>query len=514
MPNFDFMNKLRKNVLSGNDYQFVPLQRVEGANSAGLMPDGTLANAQPPVIKGLQLDDSGKMYETDIEPEVKSSFVKNLVNNIGNKILGTPVGAASNIEQIGANEFNASLSKTPRQGGFLNDIANGYRENYYQPFNINNLGQNKGWGTRLGEGFGTLGRFVDSSLGRGILAAGLSAATGYGEPLEELAIATVGRQQAKTADKIYRKQLEEQGIDTTDVTGNVDKDIFNSVGNMQNRAINTVIKQQATQSMNKLRELQAQKLEIENSTLPEMQKAKLIQEIAKAEHAEEMQLAKIQAYQNSAALGWANFNLNSEKFNFDKYNNPGRIMPAGSATNLSATLQGIEQMNNLFSKINELPARLTTPGVANMSAINPLDTEAQAFNQYVKTYKQVIGKGLEGGVLRKEDEYKYDQIIPKLGDTREVLIKKAEQLQDMLIDKYNTDLMALGMAGYNIGDFSPYSMSQNRGTQAKSSSTAIKNNNTQKGSSSVPKGPASKENTALGIDMDAIDAELKRRGAL
>lgn len=231
MPNFDFMNKLRKNVLSGNDYQFVPLQRVEGANNAGLMPNGTLANAPQPEIKGLQIDENGKMYETDIEPEVRSSFVKNLVNNIGNKILGTPVGAASNIEQIGDNEFNASLSKTPRQGGFLNNIANGYRENYYQPFSINNLGQNRGWGTRLGEGFGTLGRFVDSSLGRGILAAGLSAATGYGEPLEELAIATVGRQRAKTADRLYRDQLKAQGINTDDIKGNITPDVYKNIAN-------------------------------------------------------------------------------------------------------------------------------------------------------------------------------------------------------------------------------------------------------------------------------------------
>jgi len=161
--------------------------------------------------------------------------------------------------------------------------------------------------------------------------------------------------------------------------------------------------------------------------------------------------------------------------------NNGRIMPAGSATDLSATLQGIDQMNELNSLIDKLPANLTKPGIAQLSALNPWDTDAQAFNQYVKTYKQVIGKGLEGGVLRKEDEYKYDQIIPKVGDTADVLKKKTTQLNAMLINKYNTDLDALQRAGYSAGNFDRINSQQNN-TQKNGSSypdgTVIKNKNT------------------------------------
>ena len=131
----------------------------------------------------------------------------------------------------------------------------------------------------------------------------------------------------------------------------------------------------------------------------------------------------------------------------------GARLTSSAAENLSGTYQGINQMTGLKSKIDKLPKRITTPGIAQLSAMNPLDTDAQTFNQYVKTYKQVIGKGLEGGVLRKEDEYKYDQIIPKLGDTKAVLKKKADQLQDMLVDKYKTDIDFYGMAGYNTGNF-------------------------------------------------------------
>jgi hypothetical protein len=68
--------------------------------------------------------------------------------------------------------------------------------------------------------------------------------------------------------------------------------------------------------MNRLRELQIEKQRIINSTLPEMQKAKLLQENAKAAHAEEMQIARINYYNNAVAnpLGWANYGLKVNQY--------------------------------------------------------------------------------------------------------------------------------------------------------------------------------------------------------
>lgn len=72
---------------------------------------------------------------------------------------------------------------------------------------------------------------------------------------------------------------------------------------------------------------------------------------------------------------------------------------------------------------------------ARASRLNPfqlMDPKAQKFKQLTAATKQIIGKGLEGGVLRKEDEYKYEAIIPKAGDTADVLKTKAQQLDDLL----------------------------------------------------------------------------------
>lgn len=217
----------------------------------------------------------------------------NVIDENGNIILQTGVGAA------------------PRQGGIIKDFMTGARENYNQGFDTGNWGEKKNWTTRIGEGLGTLARWADTSLGRGLIAGGLIGALG-GNPTEMTAYglsAGVGRQQKRMQDQLYRNQLEEQGIDTSNISGMVDKDTFNSIGNMQNRALNTALKQQATESMNRLRELKIKAQEIINSTLPEMEKAKLLKANAEAQHAEDLIMAKIKAYENSAMLGLLNYGL-------------------------------------------------------------------------------------------------------------------------------------------------------------------------------------------------------------
>lgn len=88
---------------------------------------------------------------------------------------------------------------------------------------------------------------------------------------------------------------------------------------------------------------------------------------------------------------------------------------------------------------------------ARASKMNPLqllDPKVQKLKQLVKATKQIIGKGLEGGVLRKEDEEKYDDIIPKLGDTKEILIGKSRQLDQLLAQKQEERAKGFNQAGY------------------------------------------------------------------
>lgn len=113
----------------------------------------------------------------------------------------------------------------------------GYRDNYDNGFAPSNLQKgNKTWGYRLGEGLGTVGRFIDSPLGRGVLAAGLNSALGYDNSALEGLTAASGRQNAVTADRLYRNELKKYGYtddELADIRGTITSDMYkNLVGNM------------------------------------------------------------------------------------------------------------------------------------------------------------------------------------------------------------------------------------------------------------------------------------------
>jgi len=87
--------------------------------------------------------------------------------------------------------------------------------------------------------------------------------------------------------------------------------------------------------------------------------------------------------------------------------------------------------------------------------INPYDWKAQGLQQLVTTTKQLVGKALEGGVLRAEDERKYEKILPKIGDTYESAVIKSEQLQNMINTAYKAMLEGLRRAGKNVSGYNP-----------------------------------------------------------
>ena len=395
--------------------------------------------------------------------------------------------------------LSAGLSATNRQGGLFNDITTGFRENYHNSFDPSNLApQNKNFATRLGEGLGTVARFADSPLGRGLLAYGLNNALGYDDSGLEGIKAFVGRQNARTADEIYRNNLNKLGIDTSNIKGNVTSDVYKNLADFSYKQQSLQAKKdiaEAKDNVSRARMImtalnngtitpQEAQLQMANYgvTLNDLQESNQTKLLPYKQYAmqvaPQVALGNLGVAQGNLALRQAElpYDIAYKQAQLQKLSQPdfGRGLTTGAAENLSGTYQGIGQMKDLKDVINKLPGRITTPGIAQAAALNPLDTDAQAFNQYVKTYKQVIGKGLEGGVLRKEDEYKYDQIIPKMGDTKAVLMKKANQLQNMLESKYNTDLDFYAKSGYNVNNFPKVNTQTKNNTSTGTTSSGVK----------------------------------------
>jgi hypothetical protein len=68
--------------------------------------------------------------------------------------------------------------------------------------------------------------------------------------------------------------------------------------------------------------------------------------------------------------------------------------------------------------------------------------------------KQVIGKALEGGVLRKEDEEKYKKILPTIQDPPDVVETKLTGLEQAIRLRRERHLENLSSAGYDTSRFS------------------------------------------------------------
>ena len=130
-----------------------------------------------------------------------------------------------------------------------------------------------------------------------------------------------------------------------------------------------------------------------------------------------------------------------------------RPVPPGPAIEIGGTAQAIANLDEMKMIMPSMTSGYWSPLVDPVRSINPWDVSAQAMKQYIATTKQVIGKGLEGGVLRKEDEIKYQKIIPKVGDLPATLKIKATQLRNMIVDKRFYMLQGLRSAGYNVSGF-------------------------------------------------------------
>lgn len=81
----------------------------------------------------------------------------------------------------------------------------------------------------------------------------------------------------------------------------------------------------------------------------------------------------------------------------------------------------------------------------------PKDYEkSKTIDSQMRASSQAFGKYMEGGVLRKEDEEKYRKMFPQITDTPQVAKNKLAVVQNMLVQKQQSDLNALQAQGYDI----------------------------------------------------------------
>lgn len=132
-----------------------------------------------------------------------------------------------------------------------------------------------------------------------------------------------------------------------------------------------------------------------------------------------------------------------------------RPVGTSDAGKIAAFDTGINDLNKLHATLsgNNATGAMAQAGAATpdwLTALTGIGTDAKKRQATIDLVKQVIGKTLEGGVLRREDEIKYEKILPTIKDTPAVAASKLEGLYETLKQQRETHLNALNDAGYNV----------------------------------------------------------------
>lgn len=101
---------------------------------------------------------------------------------------------------------------------------------------------------------------------------------------------------------------------------------------------------------------------------------------------------------------------------------------AGTIADMSKGLQTLQDLTSLVGGGDYAGGVVQ----GNLRQFNPLDNQFKEQQALIDASRQIVGKALEGGVLRKEDEEKYKKILPTLQDSREVALAKLNYISGVI----------------------------------------------------------------------------------
>lgn len=137
---------------------------------------------------------------------------------------------------------------------------------------------------------------------------------------------------------------------------------------------------------------------------------------------------------------------------------PGKLTPKTVDPNLSPTdINRVTEGASVLRMLQDVEQTIDDnkdvfgPLVGRARGNNPYDTKAQTVRAEMRAKSQAFGRFMEGGVLRKEDEIKYEKMFPQTSDTKEVAKSKARVVNKLLVKKYADLIDALKQSGYSTG---------------------------------------------------------------
>jgi len=140
--------------------------------------------------------------------------------------------------------------------------------------------------------------------------------------------------------------------------------------------------------------------------------------------------------------------LQQQKLAAGKLGRPLDRTATDKITDYDKGFRNVNQLEDLLKANQDIIGPL-----AGMKSWNPYSTESRKILAILKQVKQVVGKTLEGGVLRKEDEAKYEKILPTLFDQPAVAFEKIKNLRKDIRLGRQEYLDNLKRAGFDTSGF-------------------------------------------------------------
>jgi hypothetical protein len=143
----------------------------------------------------------------------------------------------------------------------------------------------------------------------------------------------------------------------------------------------------------------------------------------------------------------------------------GKILPAKQILDINQFSTGLSLIgryrkelkdnSNLFGPIaGRASGALTSIGGENIPGLQDRSIKAAKIEGLRTQMKQMVAKGIEGGVLRKEDEIKYEKMIPPMSVSPKAAEAMLNELEITLRNDMKSGISALKQSGWNTSAWS------------------------------------------------------------
>ena len=129
-----------------------------------------------------------------------------------------------------------------------------------------------------------------------------------------------------------------------------------------------------------------------------------------------------------------------------------KTLPASNVVSLAQLPTALVQLDALEQKFKQLNMSSTGAkwGAAGTKLLGLQGTDAAKFNAEKKTTAQGVGTIIEGGKLAAGDEPKYDEMLPRPGDSDEVVATKMRSIRRLMRNSILNQLEGFEKGGYDV----------------------------------------------------------------